>query len=174
MKKILTGMFLFIILMTTGKTSFASEVIINDPKVEVVITKNDLALARFWDKVDHYNQLYLPATCGVSRPGSALSLSSPYYFQVNASVSDIYSNYYFTNHNGRMNILLEEYYGQRLFQKTYKFYLYEQGTNKQILKITLDKGDEVIVHALNLSTSKGYYFKIVPNGQTSINGKVYR
>ena len=42
----------------------------------------------------------------------------------------------------------------------------------RLLKI--GKGDEVIVHALNLSTSKGYYFKIVPNGQTSINGKVYR
>ncbi|CUO23111.1 Uncharacterised protein [Turicibacter sanguinis] len=174
MKKILTGMFLFIVLMTTGKTSFASEIIINDSEVQVIITKNNPALAGFWDRVDHYDQLYPAVTRGLSRPGEAHSLSSAYYFKVNASTSDIYSNYYFTNHNGRMNILLEEYYGQRLFEKTYKFYLYEQGTNKQILKITLDKGDEVIVHALNLSTSKGYYFKIVPNGQTSINGKVYR
>ena len=174
MKKLFTFVFLFVALMTTGKTIFASEIIINDPEVQIIITKNDPALVGFWDKVDHYDQLYPVVARGLSRPGSALSLSSPYYFQVNASVSDIYSNYYFTNHNGRMNILLEEYYGQRLFQKTYKFYLYEQGTNKQILKITLDKGDEVIVHALNLSTSKGYYFKIVPNGQTSINGKVYR
>ena len=36
------------------------------------------------------------------------------------------------------------------------------------------QGEKVTVHVLNLSTSKGYYFKIVPNNQTNISGKVYR
>ena len=61
-----------------------------------------------------------------------------------------------------------------LFDKTYKFYFYEQGSNKLIMSTSLDKGEKVTVHVLNLSTSKGYYFKIVPNNQTNISGKVYR
>ena len=43
MKKLFTFMFLFVALMTTGKTIFASEIIINDPEVQIIITKNDPA-----------------------------------------------------------------------------------------------------------------------------------
>ena len=67
-----------------------------------------------------------------------------------------------------MNIYLDEYHGKGFFDKTYKFYFYEQGSNKLIMSTSLDKRKKVTVHVLNLSTSKGYYFKIVPNNQTNI------
>ena len=91
-----------------------------------------------------------------------------------ASTSHIYSNYYFTGHTGRINFHFEEYHGPEVFKKTFKVYVYEYGTHKEMFNVTLNKGDASTIYALNLSTSKGYYFKVVPNGQTNISGKVYR
>ncbi len=174
MKKILTIIGLVVLLFAANKTTLASELVINDPKVDVIIEKSSSKFAQAMGKAEHYVELYASTVRGLSRPGGAYSLSSPYYFYLNTTSSSIYSNYYFTNHNGRMNILLDEYYGQRLFQKTYKFYLYEQTTNRQVMSADISKGDQVIVHVFNLTSNKGYYFKIVPNGQTDIDGKVYR
>ena len=171
MKKLFTAVFLFVALMMASKTTFASEIIINDPDVQVIVEKGDSPLSNIKGRVDHYTDIY---TYGLSRPMSAHNLVKGYNFGVSASASDIYSNYYFTNHNGRIHIYLDEYHGKGFFDKTYKFYFYEQGSNKLIMSTSLDKGEKVTVHVLNLSTSKGYYFKIVPNNQTNISGKVYR
>ena len=171
MKKLLTVMFFLMFSLTVNKTTLASEVTIHDPRIQVIVEEGNSLLSKSMKNVDHYEDVYSRA---LSRPTSAHHLSSPYYFQILASRSDIYSNYYFTGHTGRINFHFDEYYGQRLFEKTFKVYVYEQGTNKQMFNVALNKGDASTIHALNLSTSKGYYFKVVPNGQTNINGKVYR
>lgn len=171
MKKLLTTMFVIILSLTATKTTLANEVTVHDPNIQVIVEEGNSLLSKSMKNVDHYEDVYSRA---LSRPTSAHHLSSPYYFQILASRSDIYSNYYFTGHTGRINFHFDEYYGQRLFEKTFKVYVYEQGTNKQMFNVALNKGDASTIHALNLSTSKGYYFKVVPNGQTNINGKVYR
>ena len=164
-------MFVIILSLTATKTTLANEVTVHDPNIQVIVEEGNSLLSKSMKNVDHYEDVYSRA---LSRPTSAHHLSSPYYFQILASRSDIYSNYYFTGHTGRINFHFDEYYGQRLFEKTFKFYVYEQGTNKQMFNVALNKGDASTIHALNLSTSKGYYFKVVPNGQTNINGKVNR
>lgn len=164
-------MFVIILSLTATKTTLANEVTVHDPNIQVIVEEGNSLLSKSMKNVDHYEDVYSRA---LSRPTSAHHLSSPYYFQILASRSDIYSNYYFTGHTGRINFHFDEYYGQRLFEKTFKVYVYEQGTNKQMFNVALNKGDASTIHALNLSTSKGYYFKVVPNGQTNINGKVYR
>ena len=164
-------MFFLMFSLTANKTTLASEVTVHDPNIQVIVEEGNSLLSKSMKNVDHYEDVYSRA---LSRPTSAHHLSSPYYFQILASRSDIYSNYYFTGHTGRINFHFDEYYGQRLFEKTFKVYVYEQGTNKQMFNVALNKGDASTIHALNLSTSKGYYFKVVPNGQTNINGKVYR
>ena len=171
MKKLATFVCLMILSLTANKTTLASEVTVNDPNIQVIVEKGDSLLSESMKNVDHYEDVYARA---LSRPTSAFNLSRPYYFEVLASRSDIYSNYYFTGHTGMINFHFDEYYGQRVFEKTFKVYVYEQGTNKEMFNVALNKGDASTIHALNLSTSKGYYFKVVPNGQTNINGKVYR
>lgn len=171
MKKFLTFLCIFMLSITASKTILASEVTIYDPNIQVIVEEGNLLLTKSMKNVDHYEDVYARA---LSRPTSAFNLSKPYYFEVFSSVSSIYSNYYFTGHTGRINFHFDEYYGQRPFQKTFKVYVYEQGTNKEMFNVALNKGDASTIHALNLSTSKGYYFKVVPNGQTNISGKVYR
>ncbi|WP_235069828.1 hypothetical protein [Turicibacter sp. TJ11] len=171
MKKLLTIMFFLMFSLTANKTTLASEVTVHDPNIQVIVEEGNSLLTKSMKNVDHYEDVYSRA---LSRPTSAHHLSSPYYFEVRASRSDIYSNYYFTGHTGRINFHFEEYYGPEVFKKTFKVYVYEQGTNKEMFNVALKKGDASTIYALNLSTSKGYYFKVVPNGQTNINGKVYR
>lgn len=171
MKKLAMFVCLVMLSLTANKTTLASEVTVNDPNIQVIVEKGDSFLSKSMKNVDHYEDVYARA---LSRPTSSFNLSRPYYFEVLASRSDIYSNYYFTGHTGMINFHFDEYYGQRVFEKTFKVYVYEQGTNKEMFNVALNKGDASTIHALNLSTSKGYYFKVVPNGQTNINGKVYR
>ena len=171
MKKLLTFIFFMMLSLTANKTTLASEVTIHDPNIQVIVEEGDSLLSKSMKNVDHYEDVYARA---LSRPTSAYHLSSPYYFQVIASRSAIYSNYYFTGHTGRINFHFDEYYGPAVFEKTFKVYVYEQGTHKEMFNVTLNKGDASTIYALNLSTSKGYYFKVVPNGQTNISGKVYR
>ena len=171
MKKLLTFLCISMLSLTATKTTLASEVTIHDPSIKVIVEKGDSLLSKSMKNVDYYEDVYGRA---LSRPTSAFNLSRPYYFEVFASTSHIYSNYYFTGHTGRINFHFDEYYGPEVFKKTFKVYVYEQGTNKQMFNVALNKGDASTIHALNLSTSKGYYFKVVPNGQTNINGKVYR
>lgn len=171
MKKLLTFLCISMLSLTASKTTLASEITIHDPKIQVIVEEGDSVISKSMKNVDHYEDVYARA---LSRPTSAHNLSSAYYFMINASRSDIYSNYYFTGHTGRINFHFEEYYGSEGFKKTFKVYVYEQGTNKEMFNVALKKGDASTIYALNLSTSKGYYFKVVPNGQTNINGKVYR
>ena len=131
-------MFVIILSLTATKTTLANEVTVHDPNIQVIVEEGNSLLSKSMKNVDHYEDVYSRA---LSRPTSAHHLSSPYYFQILASRSDIYSNYYFTGHTGRINFHFDEYYGQRLFEKTFKVYVYEQGTNKQMFNVALNKGD---------------------------------
>ena len=94
MKKLFTAVLVLVALMMASKTTFASEIIINDPDVQVIVEKGDSPLSNIKGRVDHYTDIY---TYGLSRPMSAHNLVKGYNFGVSASASDIYSNYYFTN-----------------------------------------------------------------------------
>ena len=93
MKKLLTTMFVIILSLTATKTTLANEVTVHDPNIQVIVEEGNSLLSKSMKNVDHYEDVYSRA---LSRPTSAHHLSSPYYFQILASRSDIYSNYYFT------------------------------------------------------------------------------
>ena len=171
MKKIAIFVCLMVLSLTTNKTTLAAEVTVHDPNIQVIVEEGGSFLSESMKHVDHYEEVYAR---GTSRPRTAHNLSSPYYFEVSASRGGVYSNRFFTGHTGRINFHFDEYYGQEVFTKTFKVYIYEQGSDKEMFNVSLNKGDASTIHALNLSTNRGYYFKVVPNGQTSINGKVYR
>ena len=128
MKKLLTFLCISMLSLTATKTTLASEVTIHDPSIKVIVEKGDSLLSKSMKNVDYYEDVYGRA---LSRPTSAFNLSRPYYFEVFASTSHIYSNYYFTGHTGRINFHFDEYYGPEVFKKTFKVYVYEQGTNKK-------------------------------------------
>lgn len=170
MKKILSLLFLGILFFGYNKVSYANSDIIIDyiePELSLEFIEKNSFDSFFKDPS-------VPEYYGTNRPLVSWSLSySGYSFGVHTDNSTIYSNYYFKEHNGRLNFQLPESSGPNT--KYYKFYLYEHSTNNVVAELSVKKGTTVSFALNNLNTSKNYYFGIKPNGSTIIiDGKVWR
>lgn len=170
MKKILSLLFLATLLLGYNKISYASDDILIEsisPEVSIEFIENDSfdSLFKRPSSLEYY---------GIYRPLFSWSLSySAYLLNVHTDNSTIYSNYYFKDHNGKMNFKLPESSGPNT--KYYKFYLYEHSTNNVVAELSVKKGTTVSFAVNNLNTSKNYYFGIKPNGSTIIlDGIVWR
>ena len=96
--------------LTASKTTLANEVTVHDPNIQVIVEEGNSLLSKSMKNVDHYEDVYSRA---LSRPTSA----HHYHHRIILKYfifSDIYSNYYFTGHTGRINFHFDEYYGQRI------------------------------------------------------------
>ncbi len=170
MKKIFVTLFLFILMFSHNKVSFASDDIIVDyidPELSIEVIEDTSMDSLF--KAHNFPESY-----GTSRPLVSWDLSnSGYTFGIHTTQSTIYSNYYFKNHNGRLNFKLPETYG--LSTQYYKFYLYEHSTRDVVTELSIRKNSTATFAVNNLNTSKNYYFGVKPNDTTVIvDGKVWR
>ncbi len=170
MKRIFVTLFLFILMFSHNKVSFASDDIIVDyidPELSIEVIEDSLIDSLFKD-------LNFPEFYGTNRPFFGWDLSdSGYTFSVHTDYSTIYSNYYFKNHNGRLNFKLPETYG--LSTQYYKFYLYEHSSKAVVAELSIRKNSTATFAINNLNTSKNYHFGVQPNDTTVIvDGRVWR
>lgn len=170
MKKIFVTLFLFFLMFSHNKVSFASDKIIIDyidPELSVELIEDTSIDSPF--KYPSFLEFY-----GINRPMVSWDLAnSGYMFGVHTDNSTIYSTYYFKNHNGRLNFKLPETYGPST--KYYTFYLFEQSTKEVVTVLSIQKNYTATFAINNLNTSKNYHFGIKPNDTTVIvDGRVWR